>query len=379
MNEAENDDRPIYALADDKDNFQLFTMSIAHEPGGSYRIKRTPCTAHKLYEYWLKTQHEDINFEQSYFYLSCLVLTASEKIHRDIIQRITKKSSKNIKTKTERPVKYLRTLLISITNSKNDKMDDKKTIKNIKELDSLLKSSFYEIRSLLGFPHDNPYEYSYNITNEIISSARDKSCVEYLIKLNKNHINYISSEKFDEICEDLNSRHKDDAKKVISELQLTKSREHLAVFSLSNENDQIFINIVNYKKEFLKLESWKFLKLLEDSGNPLRLHEFEKRKSYATDTIFQFNLHREGMVVGKFDAGKSCLWVSCLTNGQSKDQAAFILDLTYTLCMYVTLKRLEEDKHRFSQLRDNSTMAPAARDPFEHLSNPFFENLRRSR
>ena len=162
--------------------------------------------------------------------------------------------------------------------------------------------------------------------------------------------------------------YKDDAPAVKLALEKTKSREHIAALSITSENDQTFLNIVNRDKHQIRMESWKFVALIERAGETLRLHEYVTKRYNAPPDPFIFNNNKEGEVVGKFYPQGSSLHIACSINGsQIRDIAKFILDSTYTLCIYATLKRLHEDKERFRRLQERAETLVAEIDPFDSI------------
>jgi hypothetical protein len=178
--------------------------------------------------------------------------------------------------------------------------------------------------------------------------------------------------EFEQICQTLKTEHAADAEKVIAAMKKTKSREHIAAVSLSTEGEQDFITIANMNRQLLKMESWRFIKLIEQPGEVLRLHVFEKTRRDAAVHPFRFNNNRAGEVVAKFTPGKAFLDVVCLHEGTrgTQDNATFILDGTYTLCLFITLRRLREEKAKFQKLVEGALCTPSVNDIFESIYMP---------
>ncbi len=381
MNESAKEPSPIFTLAFDADEFKLVALSIERNDDNTHWVKRTPCSRLDTYKQWKKTREE--GHDGLEFYTSCLILTEAESSQRRLLKRITKPNSRNISLATEITAQYLKQSLekamledeFPYTKFTEMSLKDKKksmTKISIKQMNNLLQEAFIGIKQQLGFPEKNPCELGYKITPEVVAAAKDDKCITRL----KQHLptEYIFRQKFETICQDLRENYSSDAEKVIEALQKTESRDHLAVFSITTQYNQNYVSMVNDLGSYVKMESWKFLNLIENSDIPRRLHEFVKRKMNNPDDPFEFNNNKEGCVVGKFNAEQSWVDIACLNSDTeaTQDRATFIVDSTYVLCLYTTLKRLEQDKERFTTLQQQANTAMnQIKDPFELLPRPF--------
>lgn len=371
MNEPELNDRSHFALAEDEENFALTRLSVGEEEHKANWIKKSPCSIQWLHTSWKKAQEAGRHSEESAFYLSCLILTIAEGPQRKLLKRKSNPRLTNIELVTEPTAKYLKKALEQINKPYKNKasiMTEKIKTPRIKELESIIDKSLTEIRQKLGFPEVPPLESTYKITPEIVGKINNPKCVNYLNKLDE--IDYIFPDILEVICKDLEKDFPNEAEKVISELKETKSRDHLAVFSISTENDQIYISIVNEKGQHVKMEDWNFIRLVENTDVAFRLHEFVYRKSSSYVEPFTFNNNKTGCVVAKMKASNSCLQIACLSmpDERASDNAAFFFDTTYIICLYIALKRLEADKERFNKLFHKSITFKPINDPFVKLS-----------
>lgn len=366
------DNEPIYAMAEGEEQFTLVTLSVGEEKHKANWTKRTPCSILVLHDNWKMVEEIFPVPDECAFYLSCLILTIAEGPQRRRLARIADPKTVNIKLVTETTAEYLKKALKQIkkiNQLKNETMTEK--IPKIKELEVIIDQSLAEVRRKLGFPEEHFREVCYKITPDVIASATEETCRTYLEQQSESR--YIFPARFNEICNTLNTDHQVDAGQVIAELSISKSRDHLSVFSISTENDQNYISMVNEEGKHIKMESWNFIRLIENPNAPMRLHEFTYKKGSTFFDPFIYNNNKEGCVTAKINASRSYLETACLSipNEAIQDRAVFILDTTYTLCMYITLKRLDKDKERFRKLFYKSITFKPINDPFESAPDPF--------
>ena len=152
-------------------------------------------------------------------------------------------------------------------------------------------------------------------------------------------------------------------------LTYTKSRDHLAAYSVTTEKGQTYVSMVNTHRQHLHMEAWKFLALIERAGEALTLAELIKPKQGEPPQAFKFNSNEVGDVIAKLCIQNSAIEVICMTPA-TKDRATFIVDSTYTLCLYATLKRLKNDSERFKRLSEDAQTLLSANDPFDSVYQP---------
>jgi hypothetical protein len=118
------------------------------------------------------------------------------------------------------------------------------------------------------------------------------------------------------------------------------------------------------------MESWKFNLLIEHAQTPRHLHNFDNwRYGYPTP-LFLFNHCKKGIVEGKFNTKSSSIQVIChgdMGYQDIEDTANFIIDSSYILCLYTTLKKLKEDKARFTSFIENADTTIGNRDEFDNI------------
>jgi len=370
MKERAKTTRPIHALVQDDDTFRLITLELRQNSDGE-KWTRSTCTLSKINDYLNSKRRQKGAQDEQFFYLSCMILSRGELKHRYILKRITNPSSRNIKIDIDPAARYLQEALQEINPDQDTKkMSKKKSAIELIELEWMLNETFAPIKSRLGFPEINPYEFIYKITPEVKAEAKESKCLKYLDSLATRK--YISIDEFNRICKRLENEHKADATRVIAVLTATKCRDHLAVISLNTENDSTYINLVNEHKHHVKMESRKFIELIERADKTLILHEFSYRRQDPSTEPFKFDNHKEGEVTGQFCPSSSCIGIHCSKGSEARGQALFVVDFTYTLCIYMTLKRLDEDKYRYMKLLEESTMPEAKKDPFDFINTPLF-------
>lgn len=372
MMESGYDNTPIYAIAEEEEHFALVSLNIVEERYKANWTRRSLCSILDLHDNWKTAQEFDGGSDECAFYLSCLIFSIAMGPQKKRLARIADPKTVNIKLVTEASAEYLKKALKQIkkiNGSKNNTMTEKSP--KMKELEVAIDESLAAVRRKLGFPEQHFREICYKITPEVIASATEEKCRTYLEQQSKSR--YIFSDRFEEICKTLNADHSTDAGQVVAELKATKSRDHLSIFSISTENDQIYISIVNEEGKHIKMESWNFIRLIENPNITKRLHEFVYKRGSSYIDFFTYNNNKEGCVVGQMDTNRSYLNTACLSmqNETMQDRAVFLLDTTYTLCMYITLKRLAKDKDRFNILFYQSITFKPIKDPFEHAPDPF--------
>ena len=362
-------ERPCYALSEE-DTFTLVELNVAEETHKTNWTKKSRRTILDIYANWKDVRENTQQSNECAFYLSCLILTVAEGPQRALLNRKANPNFINIKLSTETPEEYLKIAMKEI-NKLSQSGSNREARISIKELREVIDRSFVDVRKMLEFPAQHPRENCYYITPEVIGSATSNTCQLYLEQLRPRR--YIFQDAFDDICTALNTSHKDDSKSVISALKKTKSRSHLALFSISIENSQTYISIVNEEGNKLKMEDWNYIRLIENPNETLMLHEFTYKKNSSYVDPFTLNNCRQGHVVAKMNTDLSYLDSACLPtpNEPIHDRAAFLLDTTYAICMYITLKRLHEDKERYEELLNKSLTSKPFQDPFEGIVDPF--------
>jgi len=378
---------PIYSLVRDDDYFRIIQHTFTEiDYSTSYP------SLLEIYQRWKSlllpdTVHCQYKKSCISLFTAYLIIAAAEKEQRIVHRRLTDKNTLNITYHVERARNYLRT---SIENAirqevyaekRGTKLSPKEidtVIKdrlamaspNAKKFDDLINAAFKSIKDDMHYPATDPVDHSYKVTDKEIKSATTEPCKQYLETLKTREAIY--PEELKAIEQELKSKYSanNEATDVIKTIKDTKSREHLAAYSITTEKDQTTVGIVNLHRQYIRMESWKFLALLEREGEALRLTELFKTKMGEPPPVFIFNENKEGIVVGKYDMQKSTIEVVCLKEEVSKspeDRATFVVDSTYTLVIYAALKRLKEDAERFKRLREQAqTLVKINKDPFTY-------------
>jgi hypothetical protein len=349
---------PIYTIQPDSESL---TFKSFQTSGNS--LMGQHLSKNDMFKRWQENSakpYQQCSFD---FYLSCMIVLSGDFHQRRAIQRKIARNARNIEFKTGRVQDYLKEAMENTTQTK----DKKSKAINVKMVNSILDKAFVDVKTELGFPTIDPVEYSYEITDEVIASTTTDECQRYLEQ--SQAIPIILPKDFERIQDKLKTTHPDDAKDVLSALKKTKSREHLSVVSIDTDNDEIFIHIVNPLRQQIRMESWKFLLLIEEDKTPRQLYDFDKRGYKDPAHQFIFNNCKAGIIEGRFNSKGSSIEVVCRGTNPTDimDKATFIVDNTYVLCLYTTLRRLKDDKIRFTRLKEEAETTVANKDEFDKL------------
>jgi hypothetical protein len=238
----------------------------------------------------------------------------------------------------------------------------------MERLTKLINEALKSLREELNLPTVDPVASSYAITEDVIASASTEVCKMELERLSAIP-GRIYQAHFAKISADLQKDFPAEAKTVIKVFADTQTREHLSAMSLSTERSTLLVTLANIDGQLIKMEGWKFTKLLESPGEALHLETLVQKRSYnEPPPLLAFNHNKSGDVVAQFDTEESTLRVTCLgENKAPADNATFILDIDYALCIYMTLKRLRHDKERFDRLREAAEATIADDNPFKKM------------
>lgn len=360
----END---IYLCYFNNEDFLLSTASLSDSDISMKRV-----TVPDIFKYVSRNEKSSVPDPLFDFLVSYAVLSESSSHYRKRIALKTGNKTRNINLKTHTTRNFLKGFFKF--------MDDKKP--SIKSLNAFLMKALEEVRIKLNFPHPDPVEYSYKITEEVVLSASSQACKDYLET--RHTLPFIFLKDFKNIKATLNSKYPDDAKNVISAINDTKSRDHLSAVSLESFEDQLFVHIVNPGGQQIRLEDWKLLFMLEDAGKPRLLYDFRERFYKGQNQHLFFNNCTNGQIIGAYYPDNSYFLIinsnekegkkgNNQTTSQEKihDKASFIMDSSYLLCLYITLKRLKEDKTRFSTLKERADSAEIDSTLFDSVFKPF--------
>ena len=385
---------PIYIHVRDDDYFRIMQIIV---PDGDLSNKEMHYLGNtEMFHNWfnhVRSFHKLSEPEQQRHLLltQYLVLAAGEEEHRVIHKRITDSNTRNIRFQIEKPRRYLMASMerairqkafTEATSSKHKpppELLDKKVKETIKmafptpkSIDEVILQAIKKSKKDLKFPDPDPVEFSYKITKEVLAAATSEACKEYLQQQTTRVAIYpYELEQMEQHLKN-NFSTNNEAQRVIAEIKKTKNREHIAALSITSEKDQTFVGLVNIHRQHIRMEAWKFLALIDRSDESLRLTEFLKPKLGEPPPLFVFNNNKEGVVIGKFTKQRATIDVVCLNEGKEphKDKATFILDGTYTLCVYTILKRLQKDRERYKELLEEAQTLFKTKDPFDSLYQP---------
>lgn len=361
------------ALSGNTEQFAMISLTPVKNDDGTIYVKRKSVDVIEYYNALIEQHKSEIIPDYYALCVSVLVLHAGEEVHRDLVKRVITTSTRNIELITQNSNAYLNKTIKQL--SKRDKVENdiekNRKLQKMKSKD-MLSQAFEMFRESGGFPEIDPKEFSYTVNAEVIAAAKTSECSQYLEKY--RHIKYIFPENYEDICLKLKDKFPEDASDVIKKLQATKSRGHFSAIALSSEQGQLMVNIANVDKKYVKMEAWKFIRLIECKNQWLKLHEFTKRRYEELKDPFEFCYCKEGQIGGKYIPEKSCISVQCVNEknkGQFDENATFIMDCTYLLCVYTTLKQLQEDREKFERYMNEAKTNLPTSDLFQEIVLPF--------
>lgn len=384
---------PLFRLVRDDDYFRL--LEITHPEAAGGEVRKSFPSLGEAYRRWqaltgrksvpCPARCQDACFT---FYTAWLIIAAAEQEQRPTVKAITSTGTRNIVIRAGTARSYLTDSITTAVSTQhraaapNSARDELK--KRVKEhlkmnnftpanLDQLIRKAFAAVKRDLNFPEVNPVEYSCKVTSRVVAAATTEPCRLYLESLMNRDALFPAD--LAEVRQELERRFaaNNEAGAVLAALDATRSRDHIAACSVTTERDQTLLGLANIHRQYLRMESWQFLALLERAGESLRLAELVKTtKPGEPPPLLIFNSNKEGLVVAKYDPQRSVLEVACLADGTHdiRDKATFILDSTYTLCLYAALKRLADDREEFRRRREDAQTLVATRDPFDFVYRP---------
>lgn len=351
----DNSETALFLIEPGDSTFRLFER-ISTERG----FKKIPLTLLTIYDRWVDFNDDHPLFD---FFPPVMVVLSVEFHQRYVIKRKLTKKSRNIRFKTESIYEYLWKALKELKKANTDKFE---------QIQSRLNDSLADIKKLLGMPVEAPFEYSYIMTDEVIAEAgNDQACRKYLS--DEQTCEFLTHKQCQHLLKKLVEKFPDKAGRIRIALHKTRSKEHLSIFSIDVEDGVTYIHIVSPDKDQLKLESHKFIALIEEAGTALRIHEFGKRSYQDPPEKFIFNNHTEGKVEALYRPDTSILQVICY---KKKDKGAdenvvFILDSSYVVCLYIMLKKLKNDQIKFEMLKEKADTNIENRDVFDEIFNRY--------
>ncbi|MCD4678241.1 MAG: hypothetical protein K8S18_19950 [Desulfobacula sp.] len=343
----------IFRLIPDEDYLKILVFENSEEIKGRYlsRFSIIKCRE--------RCDDDKDNQQVFDFFLSIMVLMKAEPLLRENLKRKIAPRSRNIELNVDTVRNYFEDAM-SI-----EKKDDPHSSET---LYSILETAFTGLRKKLGFPEKDLFKYSYEITNELVTSTDPGDCKNFLIQLQSD--GFFFADDLQKIQKPLEEKCPSNWEVIISVIEGTRSREHLSAISINTEGEEIFIHIVNPHGKHIKMEAWKFLLLIDLGGEPRLLYDFGKSRFKDPSPLFVFNNCKDGRVEGMFNPKKSLLHVICFEKNphERKDTAMLHLDTTYILCLYSALRKLKEDKIRFTKLQEQAETAGADKAIFDNFN-----------
>lgn len=293
------------------------------------------------------------------FFLAIQVLLAGERQQRSTVELLTATSTRNIKTDVKSAADYLEIYRYPVIVRNRKKRAERKEDEMTKydELTELLCTVFAPIKEKLRLPVVNKSAYSFTVPDSLVIAITKNECKNYL----KSLLTYgtITEYVFDKIVEKVKREYPDNAEKIITEIEKTRTHDHLSAISFNDSGGQLVVSIVNVHGDQLQLEGYKFLRLIEEHDNEkggwLSLGFLERKETWLPEPLLKFNKEKSGELVARYSAQDSCLDVKCrggASNSGISAQARFIIEQDYLVCLYVAILKLKNDKQRFEGLRE---------------------------
>lgn len=357
---------PLYSLRFDPGSFALSALSV--DADGTYRHRDV--SSLELLRRLCESEAE-IQRRSSVFYLACLVLRRGETDQRRAVQRLRAPNSRNIRINSRSIESYFADTLPLFYPAWRLEME-------YTQLNQLLTDALKSLKQKLRLPTGNRLASCYTLTEKMYQNSDDEGFKQAVDQ-------FVTSVGIPTANKDGTLLYVDDLQRLHDKIEAgfpkqwkalekiilqTESREHLSAISLATGKvpGVTYISLANTHGNLLTMESWKFVALLEKHDTPHKLTDLVEQKRQEPDSMFAFNLHREGEIFAQLYAQESILRVVCRStkNHEISGRANFIIDIDYALCLYIALKRLREDSERFARLKEktNSIVCP---EVFERL------------
>lgn len=254
-------------------------------------------------------------------------------------------------------------------NKITPKKGEKRISVNFERLNALFTEAYQPVRTSLGWGDPLPTDYHYSITPDVEAAAYSEECKEYIERIKANY-QYIFPDVYEKLEAKLASDFPDELKEVRKALKQSKSRNHLSSLSLADIRGETMVCIANHHKQRLRLETWKFLALLDDPDATKMIARLERTDYREKTSSFLFCDRTTGNVHAIFKPKRSTIHVVCQRDEDKvpDEIAEFVIDPDFALCMFMLLSRLKQDKEEFTRLWEEANIQ-ATYDPFEDKFN----------
>ena len=356
----------LFQLRSDTETFRLDVITAPSPGSPPERINFPLRQAIEHFREQVAPQ-ENADIQRLAFWLVIVLLTSGERHHRYLVQRKLTRGTRNIRMPIRSITAYVEETLYPEHAEKRRKgnLRTKKEQMRYDELTKLIRETLAPIKAKLGLPADDPVMYSYTAPDRYDVKVGDE-CLAYLRRLKPQGI--LTEHLFKKVCAKLEADFPDDAKKVIAAMFGTQSREHLSAISLTSKGGQLVVSIVNQRGDLVSMEGWKLLRLIDEHDTCLTLGSLDRQGAWQPEPVLELSKNKSGELIGIYTSEDSTLHVVCrqvTTNNQGKvrtatpDRAAFMLDQSYLVSLYVAITQLKEDKKRFEELREQAEAKPA--------------------
>lgn len=358
------DSRKFYMLREDNETFRVSVVDAANEAG---EVDWKPVwKALSLRELTAGLGDESLAPDCRQFLLATAALISGEAHQRRSLERITAPGTRNIRLVVLGTAEY-----IEETFFPGEGAERRKLRRRTKSMDDdfarilgLLSELLPPIKRELGFPipEMNPSEFTFTLPAEDIDLVQDVACRDYLKKVGTGRL--LTIPQIIKLQSRLERDWPDEADDIAFAIAKTQSREHLSAISLSTSKDgHRMVSVVNVRGDMVALEDWKFLQLVRRHGESLSLGQLDRRGGWLPEPVLKFNDNKVGEVIGRYTANDSTLHMRCRKDtpagsGRIKaepvDQADFVIDQDYLVCLYIAISQLREQAARFDQLREQA-------------------------
>lgn len=232
--------------------------------------------------------------------------------------------------------------------------------KLLKITESYMSREMSSLFQKYGLPNvSDKNMWAYEINPNIINLSTNEDCRKYLRRVQGTEREPIFDGKLNEITAYLEEHFPAEANLLIERLKKSDC-DALSALSLSTEQDKLLVSIVNPYGKFVRVEAWKFLKLVKEHGITQRWGMLTRKLYDEPEPLIKFCDMKTGVVFAKLWPEKWCIEVVCRPDSGSPDspkakstaheQAWFYVEPDYLVCLAVAIEKLLEDHERFTEL-----------------------------
>jgi len=360
----------VYLRKPDPDFFRLCRVE-QHKPR-----KRIDISGKELFSAWRLARRSDR--ENLPFLTGWMLLHEAEPEMRKMFRKISAKGARGISTNVKRSQYYLFRLVKKLhtpdRKEVGERTDEQKTksakrrSKADKRKGSIVMSILKEVagpfKRLWGYDKEPPARDYYPLSTsdlqelEVSSDAR----VFMMSQLTSDRID---NKRYQLIQQEVRRLFPADAPVVIDALATSKIIESFAVIATPEVNGIGTVAIANDHGDWIRMESFKFCKLVESPDVALELGIIGDKRQAATEQPLAWGNKTSGRVIGKMLPSTHRLMIKVLDfkTDASLSTMEFLLDMDFTVLLVAVLQHLRLDAEQYQRWKEDAISVPA-RDPF---------------